>query len=164
MRSILFQLLCQHEADLLAYLFENAAKSSKAGEVVLSDTFLMSEILETALQSCGENTVYLILDGLDECQREHRKEITKTFQSIIDSMPLDKVDKARCLFVCQNDGFARKDLAMVPCIRIGTENTSDIHEYALYWSHKIGRKFKLESVETERIANFITERSDGVYF
>jgi hypothetical protein len=157
----LFQLLCQHESDLLSYLYENAAKNSKAGRTTLSDTILANEILETALQSCGGKTVYLVLDGLDECEREHRKDITKTFQNIIDSIPSSQFGKIRCVFVCQNDGPARRDLAMVPCIQIGMENKRDIHDYALYWSAKIQYKFELDAVETERIANLVTERSDG---
>src|ERR1700738_4462912 len=66
-RGILAQLLSQNE-DLLPYLFEKAAMS---GEMVLESPVLTKELLETALKS-SEN-VYIVLDGLDECEALEKK-------------------------------------------------------------------------------------------
>jgi len=107
--AILSQLLTQ-DPSLLLHV-EKISTSS--GQAVLSSRSLAKELLETALKS---RKTYVILDGIDECTRDDRKEVCTWFRSFADSLPTAKQDEIRCLFVSQDDGFARKDLAMLPTL------------------------------------------------
>ncbi|KAF8863167.1 hypothetical protein BDZ45DRAFT_765670 [Acephala macrosclerotiorum] len=67
-RGILFQILSRNKSkDHMLYVDE---KASFSGELVLASLKLAKELLETAIQSCKKT--YIILDGLDECNRDER--------------------------------------------------------------------------------------------
>lgn len=61
--------------SLLLYIDE---KVSGSGETILTSSKLAKELLETAFKSCQK--MYIVLDGLDECNREERKEISAWFR------------------------------------------------------------------------------------
>lgn len=80
-RGILVQILREND-DLLPYLYE---KASISGEPILRSPELARELLETALRSLAK--VYVIIDGLDECDKNEQKKIITWFRSTIDSGP-----------------------------------------------------------------------------
>lgn len=155
-RGILAQLLSQNE-DLLPYLFETASTS---GEMVLGSPVLIKELLETALKS-SEN-VYIVLDGLDECDAHEKKAIISWFQSMSTPLPDTELDSIRCLFISQDDGEIGKLLSKTPAIRIKPEDIrQDIQTYATMWSNRIQKKFDLSDDKRETISSTVTERANG---
>jgi hypothetical protein len=124
-RAILAQLLSQNE-DLLPYLFE---KASTNGEVALESPILTKELLETALKSWEK--VYIVLDGLDECDPHEKRAIVSWFQSAVAALPDIELGTIRCLFVSQDDGEIGKLLSKTPAIRMKPDDTKlDIQAYA----------------------------------
>ncbi|KAK4159591.1 hypothetical protein QBC43DRAFT_326945 [Cladorrhinum sp. PSN259] len=123
-RSILAQLITQN-ASLVPQVYE---QSSLSGEVTLATTDLAKTLLADVL-GCCKNT-YLIIDGLDACNRKERKEIVSNFRTAVESLPTTQMHEVRCVFLCQDDGIARKDLVNIPTIRIGpADNKADIEKY-----------------------------------
>jgi hypothetical protein len=73
-RGILAQLLHQDD-NILAYLYD---KASRSGQTTLSTVSLAKELLEIATKN--HKKLYIVIDGIDECERDERKEIASTFE------------------------------------------------------------------------------------
>lgn len=154
-RAILSQLLVQ-DKSLLLHLEQNMSTSS--GQAVLSSRELAKELLHTVLQS---RKTYVILDGIDECERDHRKEICGWFRSLADLLPAAKQDEIRCLFISQDDGFARKDLSMLPILSMTVDHTrEDISTYARHWQGRIEERFGALG-DRLALAEIVPARSKG---
>lgn len=135
-------------------------KHRGGGELVLTSSKLAKELLETAFKSCKKT--YIILDGLDECNREQRKEISTWFRELVDGLPREEMDAIRCLFVSQDDGFAQKDLSMIPLLKITSNgNKRDIEVYTRAGFLKIQDKF---GTHGPKYIHFISARAQGKLF
>ncbi|KAK4195589.1 hypothetical protein QBC40DRAFT_288802 [Triangularia verruculosa] len=157
-RGILSQLLAQNNS-----LITNMAEHmSLSGQVTLSTIDLAKSMLKDAL-GCCKNT-YVVIDGLDSCSRKDRKEIVSTLRSIVESFPKEQMDDVRCVFLSQNDGFAKKDLGDLPTISITPkDNKADIGSY--WTSCKNHLESRLGSLETLGIdiVKVITARAHGMF-
>ena len=155
-RGIISQILRQNEV-ILPFLYEHACTS---GEDVLSSDDLAAEILREVLHNC--ETTYIVLDGLDECEREGRRRIASIFQDLCESLPVRDLYRCRCIFISQDDSAARKDFAKIPAFKITPSETSrDIKTYSAAWSRKIRHKFDLSDEREQHISNLITEAAAG---
>lgn len=156
-KSLISQILPTTDC-ILDYVYEEASKS---GEATLSTLALAKTLLEVALKSCKR--VYIVLDGLDEYSREDRKELTSWVQKLIIGLPRDDFGSIRCLFVSQEDGYARKDLSMLSKIKIThLENKSDIDRFCEYWHRKIEDKFGPLEERHHHVANVVSARAQGM--
>jgi hypothetical protein len=155
-RGLLSQLLSQDDA-LLSYLHD---KASTSGETTLSVASVARDLLETSIKNCDK--LYVILDGLDECEREERGQIIAFFEDICASLPQDEADTLRCLFVSQDDNIARKHFAKIPSLKITESHTKkDIQSYAMTRSKDIQAKFKLALDRQENICQLIVDKAEG---
>ncbi|OAR02604.1 hypothetical protein LLEC1_06424 [Akanthomyces lecanii] len=154
-RSLLAQVLTQHPS-LLSYFKEKASFSS-----ALASLEVAKEMLLTALGGCG--TSYIIIDGLDECTREQRKEVSTWFCGIVHDVPLGDRYSIRCLFVSQDDGVARKDLGQLPTIKIGSQNQADLEGFAAKWHGILEAKFGELRSRGCHIANILVARAQGMF-
>ena len=154
-RSILAQVLAQHP-HLLPYFHEQASMSS---DVSLSSTAVAKRMMQTSFSNCGRT--YVIIDGLDECERGERKEISSWFQEAIEALIPADMGSIRCLIVGQDDGIARKDLGAFAIIKITNENYGDLKAFATEWHKKIEDKFGELSSKSCHIANIISVRAQG---
>lgn len=142
----------------MPYLYDAASRS---GEATLTSPTLADDLLETALKSC--DTVYVILDGVDECEREQRKEISTVFKRIVDSSSVEEFDRVRCVFISQDDHTARRDYATLPSLKISVEdNREDITAYVQPRCNELERKFSLGNERTNELIRRITEESEGM--
>lgn len=156
-RGILSQLVKQNDT-LLPYLYEAASNS---GDAVLSKENLGKQLLERALKCCS-NT-YVVIDGIDEYSREDRKMISSYFRSAVDSIPKDDLGTLRCLFVSQDDGYARKDFQRLSEITVTAErNMQDISTFCKHWHQKIEEKFGCLNGMRHSISKLVTARSQGM--
>ncbi|KAI2628485.1 hypothetical protein GGR54DRAFT_587349 [Hypoxylon sp. NC1633] len=156
-RSLLAQLFPKND-HLLQLLYE---KASMSGEMELTSKNTAKELLRMALNNAG--TAYVILDGLDECDRENRKEIAMWFQSVVDDLPPKDMGTIRCLFVSQDDGVARKDLGTMPSIKIMPPDThDDLKGFTNVWQQRIEDRFgRLQSIVP--LADIICARAQGMF-
>lgn len=153
-RSILAQLLRQNP-DLLSYFHEKANRSDNA---VLTSVPLATEMLSTALRSCTR--AFIVIDGLDECGRPARKQITRWFRHLVETLPATEIGSIRCLFVSQEDGMAVEDFHAIPEIKISNRNFSDIADFAGVWQQKIATNFNMKS-HNMNLRSIISGRAKG---
>jgi hypothetical protein len=153
-RSILWQLSSQNPL-LPPYIHEHA---SSRGEMLLTSKSLAKEIIKIALSS--SERAFIVIDGLDECPRAERVEITSFFRSLVESAPVGVMEPIRCLFVSQDDGVALESFRGIPRIKIADHNNQDLRDYAHVWHKKLEAKFG--SLQGNcHIANIITARAQG---
>ncbi len=150
------QMLSQN-GDLLPYFHGKASTSSDA---ILTSTATAKEMMQTALGSCEKT--YIIIDGLDECGRDDRREMARWFQAVTEevSSPTD-LESIRCLFVSQDDGIARDDFRNVRAIKITNENADDLRNFAGVWHERIERRFGNLRSKNYHISNIISARAQG---
>jgi hypothetical protein len=129
-------------------------------QTTLSDPKLAKELLEIVLKS--QKNTYIVIDGLDEYSRDDRKEISTYFQEIVHSLPTHDLGALRCLFVSQDDGYARKDLSKLSQIKITVaDNKDDIRSYSQLQHQKIEEKFEAIGKLRHNIADIVTARAQG---
>lgn len=147
--SILAQLLFQNkDQDVLPFLHEQLLNS---GEISLQSLQLCKTLLKTALDSLPRHArIYIVLDGIDECDALERRLILSTITSIIDSNR--QPGKFRALFISQYEPDIRGLLRSAEVIRITEkDNEEDIKEYATQWTSKILNKFKNFPAEKQEL-------------
>ncbi|KAJ3566801.1 hypothetical protein NPX13_g6998 [Xylaria arbuscula] len=156
-RSLLTQLIVHH--DPLVEMLDTEM-CTKSGEAVLSSKETAKRLLSIALKM---GKVYIILDGIDECPRDQRKEICSWFREIVDSLPRTDMDQIRCLFISQDDGVGRKDLSKIPTITITPgDNQVDIEKFSRIWQVAIEREFGAFKDDLN-ITEVVTARSQGMF-
>ncbi|KAK8130901.1 hypothetical protein PG984_007339 [Apiospora sp. TS-2023a] len=139
-KSLLAQLLTQ-DATLLPLVYEKMRTEN--GEAVLTSNTDTEKLLDLALRS---RKTYLIIDGIDECERDERKKISSWFSKVVNSLERTKADEIRCIFISQDDGIARKDFSALPTISITMKNTErDIHCVLAELYHQPSREQLLNS-------------------
>lgn len=156
-RTILAQLLKQ-DRDLLAYFFEKCCESS---EPVLESRKTIEILLNEAFNNC--ESAYIIIDGLDECGRENRKDISKWFRCLVEDLPTAQPERLRCLFVSQDDGFARNDLKGIANIKIRPEDVrTDMDLYCRSQADKLMLDpFYLAHERATSIASIVSKSAAG---
>lgn len=158
-RSLLWQ-LSKGIPDLISHLHRESCES---GQEILTSLNLAQELLQLVFNYATQNqTIYIVLDGLDECERDERKIIATWIQSFSESLAVDKRNLFRCLFVSQDDGVARKDFKHISRLKlVETHTRRDIEAYASFWHRKIEEKFgKLEASEPN-ITKIVTAAAQG---
>ncbi|KAI1311218.1 hypothetical protein F5Y03DRAFT_324179 [Xylaria venustula] len=156
-RAILTQLLLQRP-HLTSYFFE---KASSSGQVLLDSTTTAKEMIQTALSTCDKT--YIIIDGVDECERNHRDEIVGVFRMAIQDLPADSVGSVRCLFVSQDDGNARRNFRNIPAIKITNQNHDDIRDFAE--KRHLALEIKFGQLRTKEcyISKILVARAQGMF-
>ncbi|KAH7022148.1 hypothetical protein EDB80DRAFT_694105 [Ilyonectria destructans] len=158
-RGLLSQLV-KGDQDLLLQLYEKG--NLQSGEAILRDTSMAKELLDVALDS--DKTTYIIIDGIDECRREERKEICSWFSERVNKLGKDDHGNIRCLFVSQEDGIAKKDLVMVPAIKIlPTHVHKDIRRYVDSWRDKIELKHGQLDPAVHPLTDMIMSSARGMF-
>ena len=158
-KSLLAQMMRKNDS-ILQFLFEEACKS---GEAVLSTSVVAKKVLEDSLKNVTDSKrTYIVLDGLDEFDREDRKELCHWFQQLVSSLPKGKLGSIRCLFVSQEDGFARKDLSLLSQIKISSiDNRADIEAYCGAQHKEIETKFGPLERPEHHVKNVVSAQAQG---
>lgn len=160
-RSILAQLLAQDDSLLLHLEHRMSTPTGKAPQAVLSDMKLAKELLTVALRS---RKTYIILDGIDECDRNQRKEICRWYREVVEGLPRLKYDEIRCLFISQDDGVGRKDLSSLSTLRLTPEsNLEDIKAFSKHWQGQIERRFDSVKKHNLDFTEIVAARSQGMF-
>ncbi|KAK3321504.1 hypothetical protein B0T19DRAFT_374928 [Cercophora scortea] len=156
-RSILVQLLVQ-SPSVLPYFFQKASVSSEA---ILTSAETAKDMIQTALHSCER--AYLIIDGIDECERIDGREITKYFRTMVDECDATETCSIKCLFLSQDDGEAQKNFRGLPHILVTNENQQDLKSYAVACQKRIEEKFGNLVPKGDHLSKVISARAQGMF-
>ncbi|KAI8934776.1 hypothetical protein NX059_008463 [Plenodomus lindquistii] len=158
LRGILSQLLLQ-DTGILDFLYEKACTS---GPAFLSTESVAMDLAEISMKRFAK--LYIVIDGIDECERDERKQIVAFFEKAWESLPQDDWDSLRCLFISQDDNIARNDFKNMSSIKI-TESDSkgDISAYAAIRSLEIKTKHDLSDDRQHWIQQMITAKAEGMF-
>ncbi|KAH7329590.1 hypothetical protein B0I35DRAFT_420512 [Stachybotrys elegans] len=154
-RALLVQMLGQRPY-LLSLLYEKASTDSS---VVLKSEAAAKDLMK--LGFCSYKQLYIILDGLDECDEVERREIAAWFQAVTDDLLGTGSCSIKCLFVSQHDKISGTDFKGLPAINTHHHNQEDLKEFSMVWHRKIEEKFgKLES---RNISQIIHAKAQGMF-
>ncbi|KAK4207839.1 putative zinc finger protein [Rhypophila decipiens] len=157
-RSILSQLLAQDKTMMLQAHDEFLNSS----EPILTSHEGIQELLHLSIRSC--ESVYIILDGIDECPRDQRKTIASWFRKVVEDLPPENGERVRCLFISQDDGIARRDFIGITAIKISPgDNADDISEFSRAWALRSQPKFDLSDTRRDRLATHVARASGGMF-
>jgi len=172
-RNLLYQL--SHNNDRLVEYID--AIMSKEGQMKLQKMDLVQELLRVIIRCY--NSVFIVIDGFNECYMQDKKTIFQWVQSIISSSgPMPQGGKqsssgqgedgepalVRCLIVGQEDGDTSRLLRGYPVLKIlPGDNTADIITYCEAWESKIRTKFPSVKFDDfpNSISNQVLKCADG---
>lgn len=104
--------------------------------------------------------VYIIIDGVDECDSSERRAILSFLISLVTNSSTS--GKLRTLFVSQDENDIKKLLRNCTILRLtDDDNRSDIENYSLKRSQEIQHKFQLSDETRDYIVKLIREGADG---
>lgn len=159
MATTLVAQMMQHKA-LVDYLYTSMTKSING---LLPNKAEAASLLDFAL---ALRKTFVVLDGLDECSRDERQQICGWFRSAIMNLDRKHQDEIRCLFICQEDGFAKKDLRDIAHLRITADhNRADIHGFAKAAQQRIEDRLGPcpLGIHNTSISDVVTERSNAMF-
>jgi hypothetical protein len=149
----------RHDNTLLSYVYEQAATS---GQRPLKTTKCAEDVLQTALKCLGQ--VYIVIDGLDECNVREKSTIAAWFKNVIKGESQDRCTPIRCLFLSQIDRETGNLLKLVPQFSIGDVGLArDIRIFCKIEVAKVKRKFELPESECDKIVERVTNKAQGKY-
>jgi hypothetical protein len=158
-RSIISQLLVKtRDTDMLPFIFEQSLSS---GEMSLSSQQLCNSLLKDAFQNIPRDMkVYIVLDGIDECDSQERRKIASAFSTLFTS--INDPGRIRGIFVSQDEPDLRSLLRTATSIKISKiDNEEDIKCYVDHWASKILIKFSLTEDEKKTMVKTVCLRADG---
>lgn len=157
-KSLLGQLLTQYR-DPVPYCYD---RKSSSGELTLNSTHLTTQILDLFCQKIPK--LYIIIDGLDECDTSERKQILTFFNKIVNRCDAYEPGKLRVLFISQDYNDIAKALSTAGIISLKPkDNENDIKGFVNKWAKKIQGKFELEDDLTGKIKLSTCEKAQGMF-
>lgn len=159
-RALLAQLLTQDDA-LLEYMHQQCAEKSKS-EVQL-DSFL-----KDCTKHClmNQKRVWIILDGLDECDEEYETNKVESQRVIkwLQEEVLCEGGTIRLLISGQRDGRTETILSTYPEIGLDPNvfHASDIERYTKSRASLIRKRFSLDSKKEADIIEKVASASKGI--
>ncbi|KAJ4416805.1 hypothetical protein N0V82_006534 [Gnomoniopsis sp. IMI 355080] len=159
-RHFLAELLKLNHDLLFSVFDENYSQQNM--EPVLKKVKDIEALLRTAILNCP--SVYIVIDGIDECPREDRKTIVRWFRELVENLKSQDQERIRCLFVSQDDGPARRDFSGMVSLKIEpSDNYNDIESFAVAESRRIQREFDLDAALAADIATKIPVVACGMF-
>ena len=133
---------------------------ASSSEVTLESPALLKELVETSLKSC--TSVYILLDGLDECAVGEEKKITAWLLKILQDINKDNPGSVRGLLISQRDAALERLLTSASVISLdGPKHQKDIEAYCQGWSLRIKEKFDIETAAANEVATSVAAQADG---
>lgn len=124
--------------NLVSYFHEQRQQKT---EVALNE-ITARQLFETVAWE-GDRQ-YIILDGLDECEKEDRKMIMSFLTALITKIDGKKPSKVRLLVISQTDPDIRKLLERAGEFEVtANHNAQDIEVFVRAWMVKLSSRFEL---------------------
>jgi hypothetical protein len=103
--------------------------------------------------------LFIVIDGLDECEQAERKLLLDTFMDIVTQCEQDDPGKLRILVVSQDYSDIKRSLekhVLKTVALSASDNESDIETYVRGWVHRIAVRFPPFS---EDMADYLRSRT-----
>lgn len=153
-RSFLDQ-LSHVEPSIVDMLYDMATKKENCFKT-RKET---EELLQLCLDAAG--TLYIVVDGLDECTEPEQKAIARWLRKYADNSGATR-DPTRCAFFSRDDTTTRALLSTLPTVRItGSDNKDDIKAYCSAIAKDIQVKFAESDAGTNFIVEAVSTKADG---
>ena len=116
----------------------------------------MAECLQVLDKTC------LIIDGLDECDKDVRREIISLFTRLAkvqnDAVP----GSLRILFISTDEADIKTPLSKAVCLTLkDTDNLSEMQDYARVWAKRIQESHRLTDQKMQEIISKVMKRAEG---
>ena len=135
-----------------------ARQQSDAAKLV--STGLAQELLRQCLEELQKSCI--VIDGLDECDREERKKIMTIYTKLANQLSDNLPASFRVLFVSTDENDIRIQFTKAEIIHLTPkDNYAEMQDYARIWSRKIQEIHQLNHQETEMIVLDVLERANG---
>ncbi|KAK8130903.1 hypothetical protein PG984_007341 [Apiospora sp. TS-2023a] len=155
-RCFLSQLLLKHKDTLIPYFYE---RFSNSPDPVLGSFATIELLLDVALRNCTD--AYIVIDGIDECERDERRKITQWFRNLVEDLQPPRQDRVRCLFVSQDDGIARKDFKGLETLKIERkDNRNDIHTFSEISANELQAELDISDELKTKVASKVEEAAE----
>jgi len=144
--------------EVLAYIYEECSKSN---ELTLEIQNFLIKLVEYSME--GSQPLWIIIDGLDECDRKEKKIMTWVMAMVNAETNTGRI---RLFVISQDDGDMRKVLTKNHVISLSNtaQHEEAIRMFAAKKSVKLKEKFDLTSDAERNITEIITVRSKGELF
>jgi len=156
LRGVIAQLV-KANGQLYPHVLE--AKNKTGDFKLISDKVgkgLLAECLQVLEKTC------IIIDGLDECDKDVRREIITLFARLAKEQNDAIPGSLRILFVSTDEVDIRKPLSKAVCLTLkDTDNFSEMQDYARVWAKRIQDSHTLTDQKTEEIVSEVMKRADG---
>lgn len=155
-RSLLGQLL-KHNKDLLPYFYNCASESDTK---TLTSISVAKNLLRVSFKSVS--SIFIVLDGIDECDSDEIKNIIPWFQQEVESIDDNAPEDIRCLFISQDDQICRRLLKSTPTVKISSDdNAADIELYCTKLSESWIDTFRIPDDERKAVVASVVDRANG---
>jgi hypothetical protein len=126
----------------------------------LVSTTLTKNILELFCERL--NKLYIIIDGLDDCDITERKLVLQSLTSLIDKCDTTRPGKLRVLIVSQDCPDIGKALIAANVVSLRPKDTEkDIGRYVNEWTMRIQQHHRLDDGHAEYIRESTCARANG---
>jgi len=133
-------------------------------EVVLTTTNVAEHLLKLFLEILPKK-VFIIIDGLDECEISQRKLLLSILTERINHWDEQEPGRMRTMFVSQQMSDIGKALSTATIFTLTPlDNESDIKIFVEAWCKKIRDKFELNMDQVEYIRDSTCVRAEGAFF
>lgn len=153
-RSLICQ-LAQQNTSILSYVYE---KSASSGRSHLDSISLAKEMLGVVFDAV--DTLFIIIDGIDECKKVEKERISTTLISIVEN----HTAFLRCCFISQHDKDTGKIFRNMPTLQITEKhNAGDILNYCVGMEEKIASSFQVSTTDLQHlnISRNVAAKADG---
>ncbi|KAF4555645.1 NACHT domain-containing protein 1 [Elsinoe fawcettii] len=119
------------------------------------------KLLENCLSLAG--SLYIIIDGLDECSQDEQKYIAQWMRKYVESTAA-LTEPTRCVFFSQDDACTRQQMSGLPTVQITLQDLrQDILLYCQDQSKELGRKFTVGGQDTAYVAQAVVHGARGMF-
>jgi len=156
-RSFLDQ-LSNLDGSVVDLLYDMAVKN----DMCFKTKKATKDLLQLCLDAAG--TVFIILDGLDECPEPEQDTVARWLRKYVDNSG-GTVDPSRCVFLSQDYTSTRALLSTLPTVRItSADNQADIRAYCSAASKDIQAKFAETDAQTAFVVEAVTSKANGMCY
>jgi Cdc6-like AAA superfamily ATPase len=160
LKALLTQFISR-DGSTTSYIYEECSKSNEAK---IESLELLKRMVETTLE--GVKKIWMIIDGLDECEKKERKKILAWVTTILKMEADGNSTRLRIFLVSQDEGDIRRNLpksASSISLNDMPQHQEEIRSYTSRKLAKLKIKFDLPTAVEKDAVDAVTERAQGKY-
>jgi hypothetical protein len=131
-----------------------------SGEATLSSIDLAKRLFETFCEHCSK--MYIIIDGLDECNQEEIRGLLTYLKKIVDGIDEKDPGKLRMLVVSQHLTDIQKRLHNAEILALESfHNKGDIRRFVEHNVTDLQGQYDLNDEEASKVTDLTCHRASG---